>query len=67
MRVGAHSIHPTALHPACRGLHGRKLESGGSARQDLLFFGEQADAEGAERPGLVEDVWIGLDPAAGQP
>ncbi|PSC72444.1 Nudix hydrolase 8 [Micractinium conductrix] len=58
------------IHAACRayangtyrGLHGRKLETGFSARQDLLLFGEAADRAGADEEG-GQDAWIGLDAA----
>lgn len=43
----------------CRGLHGRKLETGFSARNDLLLFGEAADRVGADQQS-AEDAWIGL-------
>ena len=51
------------LLPCRRGLHGRKLATGFSARQDLLLFGEAADREGADQQS-GEDAWIGLDTAA---
>lgn len=44
------------------GLRGRKLETGFSARQDLLLFGETADGVGAD-PHSAEDAWIGLGAA----
>lgn len=52
----------------CRGLHGRKLETGFSQRQDLLLFGEAADRLGADKQS-AEDAWIGLGggAAAGTP
>lgn len=51
---------PAPRWPLCRGLHGRKLETGFSARQDLLLFGEAVDQEGADKLS-AEDTWIGLD------
>ncbi|KAL4429161.1 hypothetical protein ABPG77_010140 [Micractinium sp. CCAP 211/92] len=64
------------IHAACRayadgtyrGLHGRKLETGFSQRQDLLLFGEAADRLGADKQS-AEDAWIGLGggAAAGTP
>lgn len=58
-------IHSTCLAYAngtYRGLHGRKLETGFSARQDLLLFGEAADRKGADLQS-GKDAWIGLDTA----
>lgn len=53
-------------HPLpCRGLHGRKLETGYTARQDLLLFGEAADPQGGEGAS-GEDQWIGLDTSAAE-
>lgn len=59
-------IHSTILQYVdgdYRGLQGRKLETGLSARQDLLLFGEAADRKGADRKA-TEDAWIGLNAAA---
>ncbi|KAL4858595.1 Nudix hydrolase 2 [Chlorella vulgaris] len=59
-------IHSTILQYVdgdYRGLQGRKLETGLSARQDLLLFGEAADRKRADRKA-TEDAWIGLNAAA---
>ena len=48
----------------CRGLAGRKLETGFSARHDLLLFGEAAEQQGADQQAQ-EDAWIGLEAAEG--
>jgi hypothetical protein len=44
---------------SCRGLQGRKLETGFSSRQDLLLFGEAPERAGAAKQA-GEDTWIGL-------
>ena len=52
-----------------RGLSGRKLDTGMSARQDLLIFGEElVEGEGEEGGGKgEEDAWIGLSAGDGAP
>ena len=42
-----------------QGLGGYKMESGSSAREDLLLFGESAEEEAG--PASNEDAWIGLN------
>ena len=49
-----------------RGLSGRKLDTGMSARRDLLIFGEEL-VEGEEGGKGEEDAWIGLGAGDGAP